>query len=108
MPWEPELKPRLGVYRVAVRRAGESGALAAVANYGVRPTVEAGAAPQLEIHVLARECPLGEGDRVEADWLAFIRPEAKIASLDELKAQIARDAAAARTAFGGEPTPPPS
>lgn len=91
--WNPDLKPRFGVY--AVRVSDERGETRpGVANYGLRPTVENASEPKLEVHVLG-ECPFGEGDRVTVEWLRFLRPEMKFVSLDELRAQIAKDVAEA-------------
>ncbi len=117
LPWEPECLPRFGVYYVRFRRgsvgvpalAGSESDLnppkgvtptspwfAAVANYGVKPTVaEADQAPALEIHAL-EPTELTEGDAIEVEWLTFIRPEKKFDSLDALKAQIAQDTEHAR------------
>jgi riboflavin kinase / FMN adenylyltransferase len=94
--WSPELAPRFGVYAVRVG-SGEKGgeAIPGVANYGVRPTVEDAAEPLLETHLLGA-CPFGEGSFIRVEWLRFLRPEMKFAGIDDLKAQIARDAAAAR------------
>ncbi len=101
LPWSPDLRPRLGVYVVTIQRADGSGRLLrAVANYGLRPTVEQVTEPQLEVHVLEAECPFGDGDRLRVEWLAFLRPERKFAGLDELRAQIARDRDSARAWFG--------
>ena len=94
VPWSPELRPRFGVYAVRVSGAKSPTPLAAVANYGVRPTVEKTDEPRLEVHVLDA-CPFGEGDTVKVEWLRFLRAEMKFASLEELRAQIARDRAAA-------------
>jgi len=101
LPWQPDLTPRLGVYvaRVlplssphdAVTKAG----LQAVANYGLRPTVEQTSAPQLEVHVL-EECTFGEGDALRVEWLFFLRPEQKFEGVEALRAQITLDREAAR------------
>jgi riboflavin kinase/FMN adenylyltransferase len=40
---------------------------------------------------------LDQGDFLEVEWLRFIRPEQKFASLDALKAQISKDCEIART-----------
>lgn len=98
LPWTPELTPRFGVY--AVRVSGEKAAapLPAVANYGVRPTVENTSEPRLEIHVIGA-CAFGEGDHLKAEWLHFLRPEMKFAGLDALRAQIAQDRLAAEAFF---------
>ncbi len=97
--WSPALRPKLGVYAVRVSGAKSSTPLPAVANYGLRPTVEQATEPRLEVHVLG-ECPFGEGDRVTVEWLNFLRPELKFAGLDALRAQIAQDRAAAQAFFG--------
>lgn len=88
--WAPELRPRFGVYAVRVSGAKAPASLPAVANYGLRPTVEQSTEPRLEVHVLG-PCPLGEGDALKVEWLDFLRPETKFASVDDLRAQIARD-----------------
>ncbi|MDO8542746.1 MAG: riboflavin biosynthesis protein RibF [Opitutaceae bacterium] len=87
--WSPDLRPRFGVYAVRVSGGAKRG-LPAVANYGLRPTVEQTTAPRLEAHVLG-ECPVGEGDTITVEWLRFLRPEVKFARVEELRAQIARD-----------------
>ena len=97
LPWQPELPPRFGVY--AVRVAGDAGAARpGVANYGVRPTVAPAGGPLLEVHVLG-DCPWGAGDRLTVEWLRFLRPEEKFASVEVLREQIARDRAAAEEFF---------
>ncbi len=101
LPWEPELKPRYGVYAVRVAdEAGGGPALPAVANYGLRPTVGKADAPLLEAHLLG-PCPFGTGSRVTVDWLKFLRPEQKFDDVEELRRQIARDRADAEAYFGG-------
>lgn len=89
LSWEPELRPRYGVYAVTVQ-AEAGAAQRGVANYGVRPTVEQTGRPLLETHVL-EETRLGPGDKVTVNWLRFLRPEKKFASVEELRAQIAKD-----------------
>lgn len=88
--WEPDLRPRFGVYAVLVSGVKSSAPLPAVANYGLRPTVENATIPRLEVHVLA-PCPFGAGDAVSIEWLTFLRPEQKFGGVDELRAQIAVD-----------------
>lgn len=93
LPWDPELRPRLGVYAVRVRRsdaAATEPGLPGVANYGLRPTVEQATAPRLEVHVLG-SCPFGSGEALDVEWLHFLRAEQRFADLDELRAQIGRD-----------------
>ncbi len=88
--WAPGLRPRHGVYAVRVGGAKSATALPAVANYGLRPTVEQATEPRLEVHVLAA-CPFGAGDSVTVEWLRFVRPEMKFSGVVELRAQIERD-----------------
>jgi len=94
LAWQPELKPRFGVY--AVRIVDEAGNVRnGVANYGVRPTVEMAGRPLLEVHLL-EDFPLAYGDRIRVNWLHFLRPEGKFGSLDSLRKQIAIDVEEAR------------
>ncbi len=97
LPWAPELLPRFGVYAVTVRKCGESleAGLPAVANFGIRPTVEETVEPRLECHLLTESCPYSTGDVLVADWLHFMRPEVRFDSVDALKRQIAQDRATA-------------
>jgi riboflavin kinase/FMN adenylyltransferase len=96
LPWAPDLRPRFGVYAVRVTGAKAPAPLRGVANYGVRPTVEAeAAAPLLEVHLLDAG-PFDAGDPLRVEWLDFLRPEMKFAGVGELREQIARDVAAAR------------
>ncbi len=96
--WAPDLRPRFGVYVVRVAGAKAVTALPGVANYGLRPTLENAAQPLLEAHLLG-ECPFTTGDVVTVKWLRFLRPEQKFAGVEELRAQIARDRAAAAADF---------
>ena len=96
--WSPDLRPLYGVYAVRVNGGRSYGWLPAVANYGLRPTVEQSVEPRLEIHLLV-SCPYGAGDWVAVEWVRFLRPERKFAGIDELKAQIARDVVEARAEF---------
>lgn len=98
LAWAPDLRPRFGVYAVRVSGGKSVDPLPAVANYGLRPTVESTEEPRLEVHVLA-PCSYHDGDSITVEWVRFIRPEMKFAGLDELKAQIALDAATARAEF---------
>jgi len=96
--WTPDLPPRFGVYAVRVAGAKTPSALPGVANYGLRPTVENSTEPRLEVHVLGA-CPFGENEEISVEWLRFLRPEAKFANVEELRAQITRDRAAAEEFF---------
>jgi riboflavin kinase/FMN adenylyltransferase len=90
-------RPRYGVYAVDVTILDD--ALAAVvrggvANLGVRPTVD-GIGEVFEVHVFDLDRDL-YGCELLVRPRHFIRPEQKFAGIDALKAQIARDAVAAR------------
>lgn len=89
LAWDPELPPRLGVYAVQVTTAAGA-VLPGVANYGVRPTVDTGNRPLLEVHLLA-ESAATYGDTLTVSWLQFLRPEGKFNGVEELRAQIALD-----------------
>jgi riboflavin kinase/FMN adenylyltransferase len=87
--WEPESKPRYGVYAVEVP-SGQGRPLQGVANYGLRPTVEQTARPLLEVHLL-ENTSLTYGDRLTVNWLHFLRPEGKFDKVEALRAQIGLD-----------------
>jgi riboflavin kinase / FMN adenylyltransferase len=90
------LRPAFGVY--AVEAGVDHGAQTAwhrgVANLGRRPTV-AGLAERLEVHLFDFEGDL-YGRHLRVRLVDFLRPEKKFDGLDALRAQIARDCAAAR------------
>jgi riboflavin kinase / FMN adenylyltransferase len=84
-------RPRLGVYAVRMHVGGR--VLDGVANLGRRPTV-GGQDERLEVHLFDFDGDLYD-QAVDVDLLAFIRPEQTFDGLPALKAQIARDSAAA-------------
>jgi riboflavin kinase/FMN adenylyltransferase len=88
--WEPDLVPRFGVYAVTVGLRESRERRPAVANYGLRPTVESTTAPRLEVHVLG-DCPWTEGDELVIEWQEFIREERVFPGVEALAAQIAKD-----------------
>lgn len=91
---EAEQLPPLGVYAV---RALVKGALHdGVANLGHRPTVDGASSERhLEVHVFDFAADI-YGEAMEVRYVQRLREEQQFASLDALKAQIARDAAHAR------------
>ena len=93
LPWSPEALPAFGVYVGQVTCDGEESKYA-IANYGLRPTVEEGVTkPLLEVHVLdSIEEGFGfEGSNVSMTLEAFLRPEKKFDSVDDLRIQIKKD-----------------
>ena len=100
------LRPAFGVYAVRVSGDGPDDPLAGhtidgVANLGLRPTV-GGLVPRLEAHLFDTDVDL-YGRHLRVALVDFIRPEQKFAGLDALKAQIAQDAAQARTILAAAP-----
>jgi riboflavin kinase/FMN adenylyltransferase len=100
----PEMVPAHGVYAVRVERFDESAGQyvplgGGVTNIGVRPSIDAGAGgprQTIETYVLGFSGDL-YGARLRLQLVAHLRPEKKFGSLDELKDQIARDVAEARS-----------
>lgn len=86
--------PLRGVYAVTVD--GEDlVAEPGVANVGSRPTVSSGERPNLEVHLLRGDFRL-YGKHLRVNFHHKLRDEQRFDSLDLLKAQIGRDAEAAR------------
>lgn len=92
-----QLIPPDGVWAVRVGVPG-SGKLAGVANLGVRPTVD-GATRMLEAHIFDFSGDL-YGCQIEVEFVRFLRPEQRFASLELLREQILVDAASARQWLG--------
>ncbi len=92
--------PLQGVY--AVEAITKDGRWHGVANIGSRPTV-AGRVEQLEAHFFDFQGDL-YGQQIEVVLKHKIRAEQKFASVEELQAQIQRDAAAARAWFAKTPS----
>lgn len=90
--------PRFGVYATRTRLP-DGRKLAGVANIGVNPTVEGVIAPRLEVWLFDFDEDIYD-QVIETDLVAFLRPEAKFAGLDEMTDQVLRDAAEARKILG--------
>lgn len=86
------LRPRFGVY--AVRALVDGKWLNAVANLGRRPTFGK-LQENFEVHLFDFSGDL-YGKTLRVELIDFIRSEMKFSGLDQLKAQIAADGAAAR------------
>jgi riboflavin kinase/FMN adenylyltransferase len=89
--------PLSGVFAVSVSGIGER-PLRGAASLGVRPTLADGLKPVLEVHLLDFDRDI-YGAHVSVNFLHKLRDEAKYPSLNELKAQIARDVIAVRQYF---------
>ena len=92
---ESEQLPPDGVYAVSARHAGT--VLDGVANLGRRPTVANDAAvdSRLEVHFFNLDHDVYDED-LEVEFRHFLRPEKRFDSIDDLRAQIERDADEAR------------
>lgn len=88
------LEPARGVYAVTVRMP-DGAERAGVANIGRRPTIAPGLESLLEVYLFDFAGDL-YGAELSVALHAFLRAERKFAGLDELRAQIAADAAEAR------------
>lgn len=84
--------PKLGVYACICAVDGQR--FMAVANIGSRPTV-GGHQVRAESWILDFDGDL-YGKEITLEFVKFLRPEQKFASLEELKQQIRQDAAAVR------------
>lgn len=97
LPTQNVLLPARGVYAVRVD-IGDGRLYPAIANVGVRPTVEEGAQPNCEVHLLDFD-----GD-LYGKWLSVyfyhrLRGEMKFDTIDALCARIAADEAKAKEYF---------
>ena len=88
--------PLSGVYVVEVLWNGLC--LPGVANVGVRPTVGDLIKPVLEVHLLDFDEPL-YGQRIQVEFKAKVREEAKFASIEDMVEEIHNDIAMARRYF---------
>jgi len=86
--------PLQGVFAVNARCEETQETYSAVANLGRRPTVN-GLKLLLEVHLLDVTVDL-YGKHMQIDFMHHLRGEVKFDSLDELRAQIGRDADKAR------------
>ncbi len=92
-----EQYPPNGVYAIEARHGAKR--LHGVANIGVRPTVKKSSGERLlEVHLFDFSGDI-YGEDLEITFRHFLRPEQKFPSIDLLKEQIVRDAAAARLAL---------
>jgi riboflavin kinase/FMN adenylyltransferase len=89
--------PLSGIFVVEVEGLGPA-PLPGVASLGVRPTVKERGRPTLEVHLFDFDERI-YGKRITVRFLEKLREEQKFSDLDELVAQMRRDAAAARDYF---------
>ena len=92
------VSPVGGIFAVRVHGIGRR-AMPGVASLGIRPTVN-GTEPLLEAHLFDFDGDL-YGKRIDVEFVAKLRDEAKFADLDTMVKQIDRDAAEARAILAG-------
>ena len=89
-----------GVYVALIRLEGYAEPLPCMLNQGCHPTAPEGA-PTIEAHILDFSDDV-YGLRAEVEYLEFLRPERRFASLDALKAQLRADLESTREWFQPE------
>ena len=92
-----QLEPARGVYAVTALVDGR--VVPGVANIGRRPTVAEGTLSRVEAHFFDFTSDL-YGQELDVSLHAFLRAERKFGGFDELRTQIALDAAEARRLLG--------
>ena len=92
----PTNRLAFGVYVVRVYLEGRR--FGGVASFGVRPSVDNGP-PLLETHILNYRGDL-YGETMRVEFVAWLRAEVKFATMDALKAEMARDVAQAKAMLG--------
>ena len=94
------VRPAYGIYAVRTRLP-DGRCVDGVASLGIRPMFET-PEPLLEVWLFDFDGDL-YGQTVETELIAWLRPELKFDSLDDLKRQIDADADAARAALASAP-----
>jgi len=82
--------PREGVYVGVASVEGEGRGYVAILNQGRHPTAPGGV-PTVEAHLLGHPDHALYGKRIRLRYCMFLRDEQRFASLEALKAQLARD-----------------
>ena len=95
--------PPFGVYASRVTVEDETGrkAYLGVTNVGLRPSVDSDPRPTVETMLLDFDGNL-YGREITVALHHFLRPTMKMASLEEVKAQVAKDAEQTRKLMGTE------
>ncbi|MBQ7657122.1 MAG: riboflavin kinase [Clostridia bacterium] len=96
-----EGRPPFGVYasRVTVGEGPDSKTYLGVTNVGPRPSVDSDPKPTVETLLLDFDGDL-YGKAITVALYRFLRPIMKMASLEDVKAQVEKDAAEARQIIG--------
>jgi riboflavin kinase / FMN adenylyltransferase len=102
------LKPAFGIYAVRatiVENENPTAQHEGVANFGIRPMFEA-EVPLFETFLFDFDGDL-YGKHLAVELIAYLRPEAKLDSVEALKTQIAKDSDEARRVLANSPVTPP-
>jgi riboflavin kinase/FMN adenylyltransferase len=95
----PYVMPGNGVYAVKVQVNGN--VYSGLANIGVKPTFAGNyTEPVIEVHLLDFTGSI-YGERMNVEFIDFIRPEVKFGSAEELVRQIHHDIESAKRVFAG-------
>ena len=89
-----KLLPMLGVYAVKIR-LNDNSRHGGMMNIGMRPTVSGDKDITAEVHLFDFSGNL-YGQKIEVEFIDFMRPEAKYSSTDELQAHLHKDACEAK------------
>ena len=87
-----------GVYAAWIRVEGIGDLMGCMVNQGKHPTVPDGA-PTIEAHIFGFSGDI-YGRCAVIEPVAFLRPEVKFGSVEELKAQLERDVGNAKAVLG--------
>jgi len=94
------MRPAFGIYAVRVAILEDDRVVSrhdAVANFGIRPMYRS-KEPLLEAFLFDFSGDL-YGKHLSVEFVSYLRPEAKFSGVEELKAQMTKDCAAARAAL---------
>jgi riboflavin kinase/FMN adenylyltransferase len=98
---DPYIVPALGVYAVHVMVQGKT--YDGVMNVGRNPTFHQDMEkPRLEVHIFGFSDSIYDS-LVSVEFIAYLRPERKFAGVEELVAQINKDAEQAKTLLSAQP-----
>jgi riboflavin kinase/FMN adenylyltransferase len=97
VPLGEYVAPRFGVYATRTRLK-DGRELSGATNIGINPTTGE-VAPRMEVWMFDFDEDI-YGETIETDLVAFLRPEEKFPTIDEMLGQIAHDAAQARAILG--------
>lgn len=97
-----KLLPPDGVYAVRVTMGGES--FAGMMNIGMRPTIDDYPGRSIEVNIFDFNRDI-YGRTLTVEIITWVRSEIKFSSIDNLKQQLAKDAAACRALLEGGKAP---